>query len=300
MQIPQTVHPYQLKPNVSNMQLVAIVGAIALLTVVAAASLSDNANTTRTEQHGYDWIQGVITGGRNAEPHSAPWIVSIQWGWTFQTTSQYCGGSIISASWVVTAGHCLGRITDSGAFIMIAGRHNLQQSETATEQLRYINRARTFSHPNYVNNGNVGPYDIALIHAAPAFQLNSYVQTIALPAAGSIPSGQFTLHGWGSTSLTNVPQMPAILQTVSKPSITMDLCRRLVPANLLRDSNLCTGPLTGGISSCGGDSGGPLTQNRQLIGVVSWGVSPCGSRNAPSVYTRTSAYIDWIQQTMQR
>lgn len=50
-----------------------------------------------------------------------------------------------------------------------------------------------------------------------------------------------------------------------------------------------------------GDSGGPLVQgtapNEILIGVVSWGFTPCGSAGAPSgVYKRVSAYLDWIYQ----
>lgn len=82
--------------------------------------------------------------------------------------------------------------------------------------------------------------------------------------------------------------MSAILQTVTKPTISLDQCRQLVAAHLLDNSNLCTGPLTGGVSACGGDAGGPVVQNHVLVGVVSWGISPCGRRNAPSVCVRTS------------
>lgn len=50
-----------------------------------------------------------------------------------------------------------------------------------------------------------------------------------------------------------------------------------------------------------GDSGGPLVQKNDngdnvVIGIVSWGVIPCGSENAPSVYTRVSAYLDYINE----
>lgn len=48
-----------------------------------------------------------------------------------------------------------------------------------------------------------------------------------------------------------------------------------------------------------GDSGGPLvTKNgfdeAEVVGIVSWGLFPCGRKNAPSVYTRVSAFITWI------
>lgn len=276
--------------------------AIFLVTIVAAASLASGdsfgVENTSSAAFDFDWTSGRIAGGRDAQRHSAPWIVSLQWG-PRTVTMQHCGGSIITASWVVTAAHCYTNRQRIGTFIMLAGRHNLRNSEN-TEQRRNINRARIFLHPRYVQGREVGPFDIALIHAAPAFQLNQFVQVIALPAANTIPHGQFTLHGWGSISTTERPIMPAILQTVTKPGIPFQQCRQILGAQHLDVSNMCTGPLTGGVSACGGDSGGPLVQNRQLVGVVSWGVNPCGSRGAPSVYVRTSAFIDWIQQTMRR
>jgi len=51
-----------------------------------------------------------------------------------------------------------------------------------------------------------------------------------------------------------------------------------------------------------GDSGGPLVcrdgDRWILYGVVSWGSDVCAARNAPTVYARVSAYIDWISSTI--
>lgn len=261
-----------------------------LVVVVCAAAASVRAD----EEFGFS--SGRVTGGQNAVPHSAPWIVTLQWGAT--VPSQHCGGSIISPAWVVTAAHCLGGRTDTGVFIMIAGRHNIHIEEPASEQRRNINRARTWSHPQYA--GGVGPFDIGMIHAAPAFTFNTFVQPIALPAAGFIHSGTATLHGWGSTSSTIFPTFPAILQTVTKPIIPMAQCVAVLgAASPVHETNVCTGPLTGGISACSGDSGGPLVQAGQLVGIVSWGTIPCGTPNRPSMYVRTSAFNAWINGIMQ-
>lgn len=279
--------------------LLPAIGAESVATLTTPIISVNTSAATTTSQ--YDWISGRIAGGQTAQPHSAPWIVSLQWGFG-NRIAHSCGGSIISVDWVVTAAHCLGFQTAFGTFVMLAGRHNLRNgSETgSTEQRRRINRARTFRHPSYVPSLGVGPWDIALVHVAPGFVFSAYVGAIALPTAESIPHGEFTLHGWGSVSTTIRPSMPNELQTVTKPSITMEQCMEHLPARYLHASNLCTGPLTGGVSACGGDSGGPLEQNGQLIGVVSWGVMPCGSRNAPSVYVRVSAFIDWIREIQSR
>lgn len=260
--------------------------AVLLCAVVVAAENTDSR---------FGFSTGRIVGGQNAVPHSAPWIVTLQWG--LFTPSQHCGGSIITPAWVVTAAHCLGGITNIGVFVVIAGRHNIGIAE-ATEQRRDVNRARTWSHPDYA--GGVAHSDIGMIHIAPAFTFNAVVSAIALPPAGLIHAGLVTLHGWGSTSTTNIPVIPNILQTVTKPILPIAQCFAVLGANSpLHATNLCTGPLTGGVSACSGDSGGPLVQAGQLAGVVSWGFIPCGSVNAPSVYVRTSAFIAWINGIMQ-
>lgn len=42
-----------------------------------------------------------IVGGREAVPHSWPWMVSLQINGTHT-----CGGALISPQWVVSAAHC--------------------------------------------------------------------------------------------------------------------------------------------------------------------------------------------------
>merc|ERR1712002_1403457 len=58
----------------------------------------------------------------------------------------------------------------------------------------------------------------------------------------------------------------------------------------------------GGTGSCNGDSGSPLWQNvggvNYLIGNTSWGSSTCNADVYPTIYSKSSAVISWIQSQM--
>lgn len=44
-----------------------------------------------------------------------------------------------------------------------------------------------------------------------------------------------------------------------------------------------------------GDSGSPLIVNAKLVGLVSWSYG-CSLIDYPTVHTRVSSYIDWIEK----
>ncbi|KDR20688.1 trypsin-1-like [Zootermopsis nevadensis] len=240
---------------------------------------------------------GRIVGGHDARKGEFPYQISLQQVVLIILRQHICGGSIISPSWVVTAGHC---IPEYGTLEVVAGEHNLNSNE-GTEQTVRVSQA--IVHPRF--EGDVAPYDIALVKLQSPLVFDEHVQPISLPVPDSIPSGNSILSGWGSISTTNNPSMPANLQTADLPIIDYDTCLETYGSDSPLDpSNVCTGPLSGGFSACSGDSGGPLVKeqpdgSRELIGIVSWGVIPCGQSNAPSVYTRVSAYIDWINDNAQ-
>lgn len=69
---------------------------------------------------------------------------------------------------------------------------------------------------------------------------------------------------------------------------------------------ICSADLERGKGECNGDSGGPLLYVEDdlakvfQIGVVSWGIEPCGNNDHPGVYTKVSHYIDWIKLKTKR
>ncbi|KAG7188819.1 hypothetical protein KM043_008428 [Ampulex compressa] len=246
------------------------------------------------------FLDGRIVGGSEAGIGEYPWQVSLQWGMIFGT-SHFCGGTILKDNWILTAGHCALAVPSYGNLLVKAGKHNIKKKESTEQSVKV---AKMIVHENY--HGGVAPYDIALMKLASPLKFNSAVQPIDLPKEDSLPSGIVVLSGWGSISRTHVPNMPETLQHVNMTIVNLADCKKSVEEisgpSPLHPTNVCTGPLYAGISACSGDSGGPLITkdaHPEVIGVVSWGIIPCGTPGAPSVYTRVSAFTKWITDTMK-
>ncbi|XP_065123718.1 chymotrypsin A-like [Paramisgurnus dabryanus] len=237
-------------------------------------------------------ISPVITGysrivnGEEAVPHSWPWQVSLQ----DSTGFHFCGGSLISDTWVVTAAHCNPRTSHR----VILGEHNRASN---SEAIQVMAVGKVFKHPNYnsftINN------DITLIKLATPARLGMQVSPVCLAETNdNFPGGmKCVTSGWGLTRY-NAPDTPSLLQQASLPLLTNDDCKRFW-GNNITDLMICAG--ASGASSCMGDSGGPLVCQKDgawtLVGIVSWGSSTC-STSSPGVYARVTKLRAWVDQTI--
>lgn len=234
--------------------------------------------------------QGRVVGGKSAAVNSAPFAVSFQQGGT-----HYCGGSIINQHWVVTAAHCLTSRSLVMNTSLVAGSIYVSGSGTTTQR-RSVNYYVV--HDLYL--GGTSPYDIGLVYTKVPFTWTNAVAAITLPASGATASGSALLYGWGSTSTTNNAAYPSALQVANVPIINLKTCESVLgpKGSDVHTTNLCTGPLTGGVGICTSDSGGPLVQKANnkniLVGIVSWGKLPCGQSNSPSVFVQVSSFVTWI------
>ncbi|KAF4097406.1 elastase-1-like [Onychostoma macrolepis] len=232
-----------------------------------------------------------VVGGEVARPNSWPWQISLQYrsGGSYY---HYCGGSLIRNNWVMIAAHC---VDTSRTWRVALGEHNLNSNE-GREQ--YVGVSAVHVHPNWNSNNVAAGYDIALLRLSSSASLNSYVQLASLP-----PSGQVLPHnnpcyitGWGATSTGG--SLSAQLKQAYLPLVDHSNCSRSDWwGSTVKNTMVCAGG--GSDSGCNGDSGGPL--NCQVSGkYVVHGVASfvsglgCNATKKPTVFTRVSAYISWI------
>ncbi|KAF7412582.1 hypothetical protein HZH66_001478 [Vespula vulgaris] len=240
-----------------------------------------------------------IISGADAKNGKYPYHVSLQWGATASRLQHFCGGAIINKNWILTAAHCVSSVPTFGKFVVKAGKYNLRSTET-DEQTAIVEKS--IVHESYM--GGVVPYDIALLKLKTPLLLNNAISAVNLPSNGSIPNkySYYFLSGWGSISTTSTAEMADNLQEVAAKLLPFDQCanilKKLIGSSPLHETNICIIPMNEAI--CHGDSGGPLVLKKsskvfEIVGIVSWGILPCNTRNTPSIYTKVSAFSDWIQ-----
>ncbi|CAL1606396.1 unnamed protein product [Knipowitschia caucasica] len=227
-----------------------------------------------------------IVGGYTPIPHSIKYMVSIQ----TRLRQHFCGGSLITKYWVITAAHCNKGIDN---MMVVVGDHYLAIYE-GTEQEIYPQFL--IPHPEY--DFGTSNNDIMLIKLQVPVWLNSFISIIILPRQDAVraPGSMCSVSGWGSTE-THKDGSP-VLQTVKLPIFDTELCNSTTSYNGgITNRMLCAGFSTGGQDACQGDSGGPLVCDGLLFGIVAWGTG-CAVPEFPGVYTAVSKYRTWIEMSV--
>jgi len=244
------------------------------------------------------YVQKRIVGGRNALEGEYPWQVSIQLirrTWFGTTYRHFCGGTVLNNRWILTAAHCM----SGQAATSLRGVVGTISLSSPTAGSINLGIDRVVVHSGY--NSQTIANDIALIRSSAAIPLfpgtNSEINGACLPARGEKTTGTVTVTGFGTTREGGSGSDQ--LMSVNLDSIPDSECQSTYGSTYTPRTMMCAGIMAGGKDSCQGDSGGPLVQKidnvSKVVGVVSFG-NGCARQGTPGVYTRVSAYIDWIHQ----
>ncbi|XP_076647194.1 trypsin-1-like [Halictus rubicundus] len=231
------------------------------------------------------WFDPRIVNGEDAKEGEIPYQVSLQ---NIDSSFHFCGGSVLNENYVITASHCVDGRDPSGIKV-VAGTINLSKPNVERNVVKIIMHEQYNSRDSWKN-------DIALLKVEKPFSRSKLISFVPLASANDAvqPNSMATVSGWGR--LRQGGPTTIHLQRVNILIASQDYCKLMynkIGYNIY-DSHVCAYDPKVEKGSCNGDSGGPLTVNGKLVGLVSWAMG-CALTDYPTVYTRVTSHLDWIK-----
>lgn len=235
-------------------------------------------------------LETQIIGGREAVPHSRPYMASLQ-----NAKSHVCGGVLVHRKWVLTAAHCLSEPLQK--LKLVLGLHNLHDPQEPGLTF-YIREA--IKHPGYNRRYE---NDLALLKLDGRVQPSKNVKPLSLPRKPRSRPAEGTrcsIAGWGMTRQGG--RLAEALQELDLRVLDTRMCNNSRFWNgVLVDSMLCLKAGTKGQAPCKGDSGGPLVCGKgQVDGILSFSSKNCTDIFKPPVATAVAPYSSWIRKVIGR
>ena len=251
-----------------------------------------------------------VINGTAGSTSDYPWMVFL----ADEFGEQYCGASLISPTWVLTAAHCFLNEAGNAVDIETGARSNVILGSDTVSPLasNAITGAigQIIVHPSYQpdpdTSANKDDFDVALVELTASVTLTP----VSLLAAGaSLPADtEVKVMGWGTTAVNadneSIEPANSLLQAAQK-IVASDSCLEIYVSGITGNM-VCAGGLDASdtTDTCQGDSGGPLVVAHNggfvQLGISSFGGTDtgpvCGDPAAPGVYANVAALAAFIAE----
>ncbi|CAL4126407.1 unnamed protein product, partial [Meganyctiphanes norvegica] len=217
----------------------------------------------------------------------------------------FCGASLITNKHILTAAHCVlnprkSRIPE----VIRLGERDFKtkdESKSADYKIKKI-----IKHPDYNLFSSFNDIAVIELDEEVTVERSGNLLPYCLPSEiKDLDDLTMTFSGWGTRPNKRASE---ILVSVNVTVTPLAECKDLYSSNPtfnvryprgLTNITLCAGGGEG-MDSCRGDSGGPLvihpgTNRAEEVGIVSQGIG-CGDPRFPGIYTRTDAFLDWLDE----
>ncbi|KAJ8733327.1 hypothetical protein PYW08_001625 [Mythimna loreyi] len=286
--------------------------------IKAAQTVAGLNVTQRNPKNQYSHVCGrrsinhteLVSVRTEAQAGDWPWHVAILVKDGHNVLKYHCGGSIVSRTAILTAGHCVfknGITTEPNRVVIVAGINNLKDSTQSGRQS--LAAQQIIIHPAY--NDDSSTSDLAII-TVNSLEFTEYVQPVCIwgPVYNKPKyyGTEATVVGFGTTEHNKPSDILRATNTVIQNDTTCINFSRKLYSRLLNEFTFCAGyGPSSTINPRNGDSGGGLVISViQPDHMISWflrgvlskcGVSPGQTQCDPSyyvVYTDVAPHYGWI------
>ncbi|KAG7200506.1 hypothetical protein KM043_001070 [Ampulex compressa] len=254
-----------------------------LITLIAIVALAEGIPFSKLPWMNPMSPSGQIVGGREAAIEEAPHQVLLE-----VSGFAFCGGSIISKDWVVTAGHCT---VYPAAWVTVRAGTAAKSQGGSVHKVGQVVRHEEF----YTNSYGIPVNDVALLKVKTPFTFDKTRAPVKMFEQDEVSQAgvKATITGWGAAYQGG--DTTPVLKIVDIPIVAKGACSEAYSSyGGIPKGQICAAYPEGGADACQGDSGGPLTIGGRLAGIVSWGYG-CAKPGFPGVHTEVAANRDWIK-----